>query len=171
MPLIPALGSRQVCEFKASLELYSHQDYTVRAYLIKPDKAGQDWTWGFLAAFHWTQVHPIPVTSQGPASPPRGQCSAVGTLTLHSNASPQETLEDLDKNKDGYVQVEEYIGEQILFQPEACHLLAPRRAEVLTLQAAWIKPHCVQNLLHAEPREHPLGTYCRKHQRERTLWG
>lgn len=25
--------------------------------------------------------------------------------------SPQETLEDLDKNRDGYVQVEEYIGE------------------------------------------------------------
>lgn len=53
----------------------------------------------------------ILVTSQGPASPPRGQCSVVGRLTLHSHASPQETLEDLDKNKDGYVQVEEYIGE------------------------------------------------------------
>lgn len=25
--------------------------------------------------------------------------------------SPQETVEDLDKNKDGYIQVEEYIGE------------------------------------------------------------
>lgn len=25
--------------------------------------------------------------------------------------SPQETLEDLDKNKDGYIQVDEYIGE------------------------------------------------------------
>lgn len=24
---------------------------------------------------------------------------------------PQETLEDLDKNKDGYIQVDEYIGE------------------------------------------------------------
>ena len=31
--------------------------------------------------------------------------------------SPQETLEDLDRNKDGYVQVEEYIGEWAQLSP------------------------------------------------------
>lgn len=37
--------------------------------------------------------------------------------------SPQETLEDLDRNKDGYVQVEEYIGEWAPISPrDACPL-------------------------------------------------
>lgn len=47
--------------------------------------------------------------SLGPAPPPAVGGPSLPPLTpLHP---PQETLEDLDTNKDGFVQVEEYIGE------------------------------------------------------------
>ena len=39
--------------------------------------------------------------------------------------SPQETLEDLDRNKDGYVQVEEYIGEWDPILPPRTPVLSP----------------------------------------------
>ena len=84
----------------------------MKTYLIKPDEAEQGWPWGFLAAFHWTHLQlSHPVTLRGPHLPSLWTALRCRHTDLSPDASPQETLEDLDKNKDGYVQVEEYIGE------------------------------------------------------------
>ena len=58
--------------------------------------------------------------------------------------SPQETLEDLDRNKDGYVQVEEYIGEWAKLSPRGCLSSPQPRVAADTYQPLEQRPSGVE---------------------------